>query len=69
MLCIAAKLASDPNNQLPPEGAVVWRSRFRGPCLQEERPRAVVAGRLLGLVSPVFSLSLWEMAGVRASRA
>ena len=31
----AAKLVSDPNNQLPPEGAAApaaGRSPFRGPC-------------------------------------
>ena len=34
-----AKLASDPNNRLPPEGAAapaVWRSQSRGPSLVRE---------------------------------
>ena len=33
---IAAKLVSDPNNSLPPEGAAApaaWQSQFRGPGL------------------------------------
>ena len=46
MLRIAAKLASDPNNQLPPEGAAapaIRQSRSRGPCLHNF-PQ-LVAGR------------------------
>ncbi len=37
VLRTAAKLVSDPNNQLPPEGAAApaaRQSRFRGPCLK-----------------------------------
>ncbi len=33
----AAKLVSDPNNQMPPEGAAApaaWQSQFRGPDLK-----------------------------------
>ena len=41
--CAIAKLVSDPNNHLPPEGAVApaaRRSRFRDPCLNGDDPAA-----------------------------
>ena len=53
MLCIAAKLASDPNNQLPPEGAAapaVWQSQSRGPCLQGMSTTRFYAWRVLLLL-------------------